>query len=86
MISLINEYRFNHQLKSLGFINNRIYDLYNNNYNQMFTDITTGTSAFQCNEGFKNTKGYDIQSGFGEIKFDGWLKIFSNDSYEYIDE
>jgi len=45
----------------------------------MFKDITLGNSNFQCDQGFQNTVGFDIQSGFGEINFEGWMKYMTND-------
>jgi len=45
----------------------------------LFKDITEGNSNFQCSTGFENKIGFDIQSGFGEINFEGWMKYFGSD-------
>ena len=95
MLSLINDARLNAGLKSLGFINTKLYSLMEDSatYAECFTDVgitkvgeewdcQTYSSCDGCDDGggngkgFVATKGWDLQTGFGQPNFGGWMKHF----------
>jgi len=87
VISLINDARLNKGLNSLGFVNPRIYDTAANHYDELFVDITTGTSNCDANGnccsagagGFPGAVGYDALTGLGQPNFQGFLKYLGSD-------
>ena len=92
VLSLINDARLNAGLKPLGFINSKMYSLMQDPtiYEECFADIgydeidsswtcDTFSSCTGCDTGFPATKGWDPHTGFGQIKYEGFLKYFGKD-------
>jgi len=79
VMSLINEQRLQNGLSPLGFVNPRLYQFAASHKDEMFRDITSGKSNFQCDEGFSAQKGWDSFTGFGEPNFAGLIKYLGSD-------
>ena len=89
MLSLINDARLNKGKSTLGFLNQRLWQLMEDPeiYGECFRDVgiekvgdewdcQTFSTCDGCdtNRGFVATKGWDAQTGFGQPRFSGWMK------------
>lgn len=92
MLSLINDARLKAGLKSLGFINTRLYKLAMDPKAraELFTDIAFDnidsswncedySSCDGCDTGFPALSGWDAATGFGQPLFPGFLKYLGSD-------
>lgn len=80
MISLINSYRFQYSLKSVGWLNPVLYDhkdkftndvLYGSNY-------CTADHTRCCHIGYNATIGWDPVSGLGSLDYSKFFKLINN--------
>lgn len=94
MLSLINDARLKAGLKSLGFINTRLYSLAADPSKraELFSDIafdhpdsswdcSSYTSCTGCSTGFPALTGWDAATGFGQPLFPGLMKYLGSDDW-----
>ena len=90
MLSLINDARMKKGKPSLGYINEKLYRLMDDSAaaKECFIDIgvekvddewdcNTYSTCDGCDTGFTAVPGFDVQTGFGQPLFAGWLKHFT---------
>eukprot|EP01041_Mallomonas_annulata_P012371 gene12371-26024_t len=83
MISLLNQYRFNLNLPTIGFFNIPLYTSNGVFCNDVITGDNSCTAGRCCPHGFQSTVGWDATTGFGSVDFKLMLKYFK---IEILDE
>jgi len=78
LITLLNDYRLQHNLSPLGFVNPLLYEI-NRQCDNCFVDIQTGSSASteftNCKYGYEATRGFDPIYGLGTPNY-GNIRYF----------
>eukprot|EP00465_Bigelowiella_longifila_P006391 CAMPEP_0185253796 /NCGR_PEP_ID=MMETSP1359-20130426/2392_1 /TAXON_ID=552665 /ORGANISM="Bigelowiella longifila, Strain CCMP242" /LENGTH=129 /DNA_ID=CAMNT_0027836223 /DNA_START=116 /DNA_END=505 /DNA_ORIENTATION=- len=79
IFSLLMDMRLQAGLKPLGFLGPRLYMIAEKFPGEAFQDVTEGTTAYHCDNGFPSAKGWDPVTGLGRPVWQGLKKHFASD-------
>jgi len=79
IFSLLTDLRLQRGLKPLGFLGPRLYMVAEKFPGEAFQDVTQGTTAYHCDNGFPSAKGWDPVTGLGRPVWEGLKRHFASD-------